>query len=66
MTQPIQRRLLKTKEAAEHLRHSVGWVRQRVHDGDIPVIAFGTDGHEWRFRVDDLDAYIDAHRQTVA
>ena len=65
MTQPIQQ-LLKTKEAAKLLRYSPGTLRQRVHDGEIPVIKFGTDGHEWRFRVDDLNAYIDAHRQTGA
>ena len=66
MIQPTQRRLLKTKEAAIYLRYSAGTLRQRVHDGQIPVIVFETDGHEWRFDIRDLDAYIDAHRQTGA
>lgn len=63
MSQQIQRRLLKTKEAAQLLRCSAGTLRELVRDEKIPVILFGADGHQWRFDIRDLDVFIDSHKQ---
>jgi excisionase family DNA binding protein len=62
MTPQPQRRLLKTKEAAYHLGCSSGALRKLVHDEKMPVVRFGA-GHEWRFDIRALDAFIDAHQQ---
>jgi len=57
-----KRRLLRTREAAEYLGLSEWSIRQRVQNGELPVVR-GCEECNWQFDVCDLDAYIVQHRQ---
>jgi len=59
MNQPIQRRLLKTKQAADYFHCSPWEIRELVHDGKLNPVVFGDNGGAWRFDVEDLDKFID-------
>ena len=56
MNQPIQRRLLKTKEAAEYLGCSTWQIRELVHEEKLEPVVL-TDGGIWRFYEHDLDKF---------
>jgi len=58
----IQRRLLRTKEAAEYLRLSAWQIRQLTANGKIPVIQYDDRG-KFFFDMRDLDAFIERNRR---
>lgn len=49
-------RLLTIREVAKLLHKSEKWVRRAVHSGEIPAYRLGI---ELRFRISDLEAYIE-------
>lgn len=51
--------LLDLEEAAEVLNYSTRTVRRRVSEGELPAIR---DGRILRFRLADLEQYVDARR----
>ena len=62
MNSPTQRRLLKTKQAAEYIAVSPWKLRELVHEEKIPFVALDDDEAVWRFDVRDLDRFIDSRR----
>jgi len=58
-----QRRLLKTRDAAEYLSCSAWKLRELVRDEKIPHVLLGDEEGVWRFDVRDLDKFIDSRRQ---
>jgi excisionase family DNA binding protein len=57
------RRLLKTRDAAEYLSCSTWKLRELVRDEKIPHVLLGDHESVWRFDVVDLDKFIDSRRQ---
>ena len=54
-----KKKYMTMKEAAEYINCKTTCMRSRVNAGEIPYIR---DGHKIQFSVDDLDAYMMAHR----
>jgi excisionase family DNA binding protein len=59
----IQKRLLKTSEAAVYLSCSAWKIRKLVLEGKLPYVADSEDT-DWRFDIRDLDAFIDMNKHT--
>jgi excisionase family DNA binding protein len=57
----IQKRLLKTGEAAVYLSCSAWKIRKLVLEGKLQYVADSEDT-DWRFDLRDLDAFIDANK----
>jgi excisionase family DNA binding protein len=57
-----QRRLLRTKEAAEYLSVSPWKLRKLVQDGQLPIVQ-DSDGAAWRVDIRDLDAFIERNKR---
>ena len=58
----LQKRLLRTKEAASYLSVSPWKLRAFVHEGTLPHIQMDADDGSWRFDVADLDKFISNRR----
>jgi excisionase family DNA binding protein len=54
--------LLNTEQAAEKLQLPVSWVASAARDGRLPCVKLG---HHVRFKVSDLEAFIDEQRSGV-
>jgi excisionase family DNA binding protein len=54
--------LLTTREAANRLRLSTAALRRLVAMGDLPALRPGAGHRVFRFRVDDLSAYLERVR----
>jgi excisionase family DNA binding protein len=52
-------RLLTTEEAAEYLGKSSWWLRENISRLGIPAFKIG---RQWRYRKEDLDLWLDAHK----
>ncbi len=59
----VNRRLLKTREAATYLGSSAWKIRQLVADGKLRYVA-DTEGGRWWFDVRDLDRFTDANKRS--
>jgi len=59
----VNRRLLRSAEAAEYLSLSVWTLRRLIQSGELPVVQRGEAG---KFLVDirDLDGFIERHKRT--
>ena len=53
------KKLLNTSEAATFLGKSSWWVRENISILDIPAIKVG---RQWRFRQEDLDAWLELNK----
>lgn len=56
-----QRRLLRTREAADFLGCSMWKIRRLVQEGLLAYVS-DAEGGRWLFDVKDLDAYIDTNK----
>lgn len=52
-------KLLTLEEVADYLRLSKDTVYRMAHSGTIPASKVGT---QWRFRKDDVDRWIESHK----
>lgn len=63
----IEKRLLTELEASHYLSISTHTLRKQRSDGDrehhVPVVPFIKLGRAIRYSVEDLDAYIEKHRE---
>jgi excisionase family DNA binding protein len=61
----LNRRLLRSTEAADYLSVSVWTLRRLIQSGELPVVQRGEAG---KFLVDirDLDGFIERNKRTVA
>ena len=59
----LNRRLLRSVEAADYLSVSVWTLRRLIQNGELPVVQHGEAG---KFLVDirDLDGFIERHKRT--
>jgi excisionase family DNA binding protein len=64
-TATLQRRLIRTKEAASYLSMSDWKLRRLIQDGAFPVVQDQEDG-PFLLDVRDLDGYIENHRRTMS
>lgn len=60
-TQPITRRLLRLKPAAEYVSLSTWKLRNMIQQGEIPVVITG-ESAPWLVDVRDLDGWIDSRK----
>jgi excisionase family DNA binding protein len=65
MPNPVRKRLLRTKEAAEYLGISRRKLRALVQDGQFPFVQFDEYG-PWWIDLHDLDTFIAAAKQTAS
>lgn len=63
-TATLQRRLIRTKEAASYLSMSDWKLRRLIQDGIFPVVQ-DHEGGPFLLDVRDLDVYIDNHKRTI-
>jgi excisionase family DNA binding protein len=54
-------KLLNTSEASLFLGKSPWWIRENISVLDIPAIKVG---RQWRFRQEDLDAWLELNKAT--
>jgi excisionase family DNA binding protein len=61
----LNRRLLRSAEAADYLSVSVWTLRRLIQSGELPVVQRGDAG---KFLVDirDLDGFIERNKRTIA
>ena len=59
--QPVTRRLLRLKAAAEYVSLSAWKLRDVVQRGDIPLVQYGENA-PWLLDVGDLDRWIEQHK----
>ena len=52
-------RLLTTQEVADYLGKSPWWIRENIGTLGIPAMKVG---RQWRFRLDDLDSWLEINR----
>jgi len=57
-----QKRLLKTKQAAEYLSCSTWKLRELVHGEKLPHVVLAEDEGVWHFDVLDLDRFIESRK----
>jgi excisionase family DNA binding protein len=57
-----QMELLKTKAAAKYLAMSATTLRELAHQGKIAYVSVGENTSDLRFRVSDLDAFVERYR----
>ena len=62
MKAPVNRRLLRTREAAMYLGLSAWQLRHLTQDGVIPVVQLG-DRSPFLFDLKDLDRFIEQHKK---
>jgi excisionase family DNA binding protein len=60
----LQRRLLRTKDAAEYLCMSEWKLRRVIQAGELSVVRYG-EGTPFLLDVRDLDRYIEEHKQKL-
>lgn len=60
----LNRRLLRTREAAAYLGYSAWQIRKLVQDGELPIVqcSNGESSRHWRIDLLDLDRFIERHR----
>ena len=63
-THSLQRRLIRTKEAASYLSMSDWKLRRLIQEGTFPVLQ-DHDGGPFLLDVRDLDVYIDKNKRTI-
>jgi excisionase family DNA binding protein len=63
-TVTLQRRLIRTKEAASYLSMSDWKLRRLIQDGTFPVVQ-DHEGGPFLLDVRDLDGYVETHKRTV-
>ena len=59
----LQRRLMRTREAAFYLGSSMWKIRRLVQEGLLSYVS-DCEGGRWLFDVKDLDAYIDTNKHS--
>lgn len=52
-------RLLTTQEVADYLGKSPWWIRENISTLGIPAMKVG---RQWRFRLNDLDSWLEINR----
>lgn len=60
----LQRRLIRTKEAAAYLSMSDWKLRRLIQEGIVPVVQ-DHDGGPFLLDIRDLDGYIDSHKHSI-
>ena len=63
-TATLQRRLIRTKEAASYLSISDWKLRRLIQDGTFPVVQ-DHEGGPFLLDVRDLDSYVENHKRTL-
>lgn len=63
-THSLQRRLIRTKEAASYLSMSDWKLRRLIQEGTFPVLQ-DHEGGPFLLDVRDLDVYIDKNKRTI-
>jgi excisionase family DNA binding protein len=63
-TATLQRRLIRTKEAASYLSMSDWKLLRLIQDGTFPVVQ-DQEGGPFLLDVRDLDSYIENHKRTI-
>ncbi|HEY1759966.1 MAG TPA: excisionase family DNA-binding protein [Bryobacteraceae bacterium] len=63
-TATLQRRLIRTKEAANYLSMSDWKLRRLIQEGTFPVVQ-DHEGGPFLLDVRDLDGYIDSNKRTI-
>jgi len=63
-TATLQRRLIRTKEAAAYLSMSDWKLRRLIQEGSFPVVQ-DHEGGPFLLDVRDLDGYVENHKRTV-
>jgi hypothetical protein len=59
--QPITRRLVRLKAAAEYVSLSTWKLRDVIQRGEIPLVQYG-DNTPWLLDIHDLDRWIELHK----
>jgi excisionase family DNA binding protein len=62
-TENAERRLLRTKAAANYLDVSPWTIRRLTQSGELPYVV-AVDGGPWKFDIRDLDKFVETHKQT--
>jgi excisionase family DNA binding protein len=63
-TATLQRRLIRTKEAAAYLSMSDWKLRRLIQEGTFPVVQ-DHEGGPFLLDVRDLDGYVENHKRTI-
>ena len=63
-TSTLQRRLIRTKEAANYLSMSDWKLRRLIQEGTFPVIQ-DNEGGPFLLDVRDLDGYVENHKRSI-
>lgn len=63
--QPTSKRLVRLKEGASYLSVSPWTLRRIVQAGEIPIVKIGGEGSPWLLDRQDLDSFIDRHKEKI-